>query len=133
MARYTKKAHAAAVNWGEPKEDRGLLITLYSLVVLMDLGLDPGGKQARKMTAVSTSGWFLSRSITGLSFMAKRSPASTAESLRLARISKNRMTSSPLNSWASRSKMAVGTAKRFYLQQTSEKPALFVPYHHLRA
>jgi hypothetical protein len=32
-----------------PKEDRGLLITLYSLAVLMDLGLDPAGKQARKM------------------------------------------------------------------------------------
>jgi hypothetical protein len=29
-----------AGNWGEPKEDRGLLITLYSLVVLKDLGLD---------------------------------------------------------------------------------------------
>jgi hypothetical protein len=32
-----------------PKEDRGLLITLYSLVVLMDLGLDPASKQACKM------------------------------------------------------------------------------------
>jgi hypothetical protein len=30
-----------AGNWGGPNEDRGLLITLYSLVVLMDLGLDP--------------------------------------------------------------------------------------------
>jgi len=39
-----------AGNWGGPKEDRGLLITLYSLVVLMDLGLDPASKQARKMT-----------------------------------------------------------------------------------
>src|SRR5258708_575947 len=47
-----------AGNWGGsprgwrddlPKEDRGLLITLYSLVVLMDLGLDPASKQARKM------------------------------------------------------------------------------------
>jgi hypothetical protein len=38
-----------AGNWGGPKEDRGLLITLYTLVVLMDLGLDPAGKQARKM------------------------------------------------------------------------------------
>jgi hypothetical protein len=37
--------------WREdwPKEDRGLLITLYSLVVLKDLGLDPASKQARKM------------------------------------------------------------------------------------
>ena len=38
-----------AGNWGGLKEDRGLLITLYSLVVLMDLGLDPAGKPARKM------------------------------------------------------------------------------------
>jgi hypothetical protein len=40
---------ALAGNWGKPKEDRGLLITLYSLVVLMEFGLDPGSKQARKM------------------------------------------------------------------------------------
>jgi hypothetical protein len=32
-----------------PKEDRGLLITFYALVVLKDLGLDPASKQARKM------------------------------------------------------------------------------------
>jgi hypothetical protein len=38
-----------AGNWGGPEEDRGLLMTLYSLVVLMDLGLDPASKQARKM------------------------------------------------------------------------------------
>src|SRR6516165_7060930 len=36
-------------HWGGPQEDRGLLITLYRLVVLMDLGLDPTTKQARKM------------------------------------------------------------------------------------
>jgi hypothetical protein len=38
-----------AGNWGGPKEDRGVLITLYTLVVLKDLGLDPASKQARKM------------------------------------------------------------------------------------
>ena len=38
-----------AGRWGGPKEDPGLLITLYSLVVLKDLGLDPASKQARKM------------------------------------------------------------------------------------
>jgi hypothetical protein len=38
-----------AGNWGGPNGDRGLLTTLYSLVVLMDLGLDPASKQARKM------------------------------------------------------------------------------------
>src|ERR1700683_1538503 len=38
-----------AGNWGGPQEDRGMLITLYTLVVLKDLGLDPASKQARKM------------------------------------------------------------------------------------
>src|SRR5579863_323792 len=35
-------------NWGGAKEDRGLLVTLYSLVALMDLGLDPASAQARR-------------------------------------------------------------------------------------
>lgn len=47
-----------AGHWGQgprgwrddlPRADRGLIITLYSLVVLKDLGLDPASKQARKM------------------------------------------------------------------------------------
>ena len=38
-----------AGNWGGPQEDRGLLMTLYTLVVLKDLGLDPASRQARKM------------------------------------------------------------------------------------
>jgi hypothetical protein len=40
---------SSAGNWGGPKEDRGLLITLYTLVVLKDLGLDPASNEARKM------------------------------------------------------------------------------------
>ncbi|HTS31064.1 MAG TPA: hypothetical protein VMH81_34570 [Bryobacteraceae bacterium] len=32
-----------------PKEERSLLITFYALVVLKDLGLDPGSRQARRM------------------------------------------------------------------------------------
>jgi hypothetical protein len=32
-----------------PRDDRALLITLYAIVVLMDFGLDPASKQARKM------------------------------------------------------------------------------------
>ena len=35
--------------WGGRKENAGLLITFYALVVLMDLGLDPASEQARKM------------------------------------------------------------------------------------
>jgi hypothetical protein len=51
-------AQSPAGDWGGgprgwrddlPREDRGLLITLYSLVALMDLGLDPASKEARKM------------------------------------------------------------------------------------
>ena len=39
-----------AGTWGGgPKEDRGLLVTLYTLVGLKDFGLDPASKQARKM------------------------------------------------------------------------------------
>jgi hypothetical protein len=38
-----------AGNWGGPNEDRGLLITLYTLAVLKELGLDPASRQARKM------------------------------------------------------------------------------------
>jgi hypothetical protein len=40
---------ATAGNWGGPNEDRGLLFTFYTLVVLKDLGLDPASKQARTM------------------------------------------------------------------------------------
>ncbi|HSZ00396.1 MAG TPA: hypothetical protein VK788_12925 [Terriglobales bacterium] len=49
---------SSAGHWGEgprewrsdlPKDDRRLLIALYSLTVLMDLGLDPASRQARKM------------------------------------------------------------------------------------
>jgi hypothetical protein len=38
-----------AGKWGGANEDRGLLITLYTLVVLKDLGLDPASSQARRM------------------------------------------------------------------------------------
>ena len=38
-----------AGHWGGPKEDRGLLVTLYSLVLLKDLGLDPASSEARRM------------------------------------------------------------------------------------
>ena len=40
-----------AGTWGGSREDARLLITFYSIVVLMDLGLDPAGKEARKMSA----------------------------------------------------------------------------------
>src|SRR5260370_13577279 len=39
-----------AGNWSGPKEDRRLLITLYTLAVLKDLGLDPATKRPRTMT-----------------------------------------------------------------------------------
>jgi len=40
---------SSAGNWGGPNEDRGLLTTLYTLVVLKDLGLDPASHEARDM------------------------------------------------------------------------------------
>lgn len=51
-------AQSASGKWGGsppgwradlPKDDRDLLITLYALAVLRDLGLDPACKQARRM------------------------------------------------------------------------------------
>src|SRR5271155_5767779 len=41
----------APLGWRDdlPDDDRGLLITLYTLDVLKDLGLDPASKQALKM------------------------------------------------------------------------------------
>ena len=36
-------------SWGGPDGDPGLLLTLNTLVVLMDLGLEPASNQARKM------------------------------------------------------------------------------------
>jgi hypothetical protein len=38
-----------AGHWGGSKEGRGLLVTLYTLVLLMELGLDPASRQARRM------------------------------------------------------------------------------------
>jgi hypothetical protein len=38
-----------AGNWGGPRDRGGLLITLYTLVVLMELGLDPASPQSSKM------------------------------------------------------------------------------------
>ena len=52
-----------------------------------------------------------SGSTTGLTFTAKPSPASTAESSALVRISANPTTHWPSNSLASSSKMAAGTAR----------------------
>jgi hypothetical protein len=43
------KRQSAAGNWGGPREDSGLLTTLYTLAVLKDFGLDPASPQARKM------------------------------------------------------------------------------------
>ncbi len=40
---------SSAGKWGGPREDQGLLITFYCLVLLKDLGLDPASRQARKM------------------------------------------------------------------------------------
>jgi hypothetical protein len=51
-------AQSPAGHWGKPpahfrpdlrEEDRRMLVTLYTLTVLKDLGLDPASKEARKM------------------------------------------------------------------------------------
>src|ERR1700719_1181014 len=48
-AQNSSRANLRLATGAAPQEDRGLLVTFYSLVVLMDLGLDPASKQARRM------------------------------------------------------------------------------------
>jgi hypothetical protein len=109
-----------AGNWGGsppgwrddlPKEDRGLLITLYTLVVLKDLGLDPASKQARKMIDRVDKRLVFKRLKKRPFLDGETEPASTAEFWASAHTSKNPMTHWRINSWASSSKMAAGTAK----------------------
>jgi hypothetical protein len=106
-----------AGNWGEPNEDRGLLITLYSLVALMDLGLDPASKQAGRMID-RVDKRLVFKPLNNQPFLhGETEPASTSESSPSARISTNRMVRWRIGSYASNSKMAAGTARRLNFQQ----------------
>jgi hypothetical protein len=110
-------AQSHSGNGGTPNEDRGLLVTLYSLVVLMDLGLDSASKQARKMID-RVDKHLVFKPLNNRPFLqGKRSPASTAESSLSQRISTNRITGWRINSYAGNSRMADGTARRLNLRQ----------------
>jgi len=106
LARQSPAGH-----WGEgPKWD---LITLYSLVVLMDLGLDPASKQACKMIdpvhqRQNPRHWRVFQGTERRTGQA--APGRAARRWRLELRS-----------------VAVLTA------ETPSQPALFVSYHHLRA
>lgn len=76
--------------WGGRKEDRGLLITFYCLVVLKDLGLDPESKQARKVIDRVDKNLIFQWHSNRPFFHGEQSPASTAESSASVRISTSR-------------------------------------------
>jgi hypothetical protein len=125
-----------AGNWGGspsgwrddlPKEDRGLLITLYSLVVLMDLGLDPASKEARKM---------IDRVNKRLVFKRLNNrPYLHGETGALHQRQNPRHRFVFQGSERRTGQSTPGrAARRWWLElRSTQKPALFVPYHHLRA
>lgn len=102
-------AQSRAGHWGGGQ--KWDLIALWSLVVLKDLGLDPASKEARRMIDRVDKRLVLSRSITGLTFRAKQSRASTGEFSALVLISRSRMTIWLPNFSGSSLRMAAGTAK----------------------
>ena len=116
-----------AGNWGGPKEDRGLLITLYSLVVLKDLGLDPASKQARKMIDRVDKRLVFKRLNNRPYLHGETEPCINGRILghRLVFQGTERRTGQSTPGRA---------ARRWRLElRSTQKPALFVPYHHLRA
>jgi hypothetical protein len=106
-------------NWGVgprgwrddlPKDDRGLLITLYSLVVLMDLGLDPASKQARKMIDRVDQQLVFKRLNNRPFLHGETEPCINARILAIGSYFKE-PNDARFNFWASSSTMAAGIAK----------------------
>jgi len=101
-----------AGNWAEPDEDRGLLIPFYSFVFLMDIGLDPASKQARKVIE-RIEKHFVFRPRNNRPFLrGDTEPRVMAGSPPWARISRNRTTHGHTTFCGNSSKMAAGTASQ---------------------
>lgn len=81
-------------NWGGPTEYPGLLITLYTLVVLKDLGLDPASEQARRMID-RVDKRLVFRPLKNRPFLhGETEPCINGRILGIGRTSRSRMTSS---------------------------------------
>ena len=126
-----------AGNWGEfahlllrpdlPKEDQALLITLYTLVVLMDLGLDAASKQARKMIDRVDKRLVFTRLNSRPFLHGETEPCINGRILGIGAYFKepndalaNQLLSEQLEDWGLE-------------LQSAQKPALFVSYHDLCA
>src|SRR5437870_3505747 len=116
-----------AGNWGGPKEDRGLLITLYTLVVLKDLGVDPASKEARKMID-RVDKRLVFKPLNDRPFLhGETEPCINGRILGIGSYFKE-----PNDALANHTPGRAARRWRLELRST-QKPALFVPYHRLRA
>jgi hypothetical protein len=112
-----------AGNWG----DRGLLITLYTLVVLKDLGLGPASKEARKMID-RVDKRLVFKPLNNRSFLHGETEPCVKRQNPQRRLVFQRTERRTGQSALGRA------ARRWRLElRSTEKPALFVPYHDLRA
>ena len=104
-----------------------MLITLYTLVVLKDLGLDPASKQARKM---------IGRVDKRLVFKPAQQPALPSRrngALHQRQNPRHRLVFQRTERRTGQSTPG-RAARRWRLElRSTQKPALFLPYHHLRA
>jgi hypothetical protein len=123
---------SAAGNWGGPKED---LVALYTLVVLKDLGLDPACKEARKMID-RVDKRLVFKALNNRPFLhGEKEPCINGRILAIGSYFKE-----PNDALANQllgEQLEDGgwncEAWPFLSPETPPKPALFVPYHHLRA
>ncbi len=104
-----------------------MLITLYSLVVLMDLGLDPASPQARKMIDRVEKRMVFKRLNNRPFLDGETEPCINARILAIGAYFKK-----PNDALANQLLERATRRWRLELRSTQE-PAVFVPHHHLRA
>jgi hypothetical protein len=128
LARQSPAGH-----WGGgPKWD---LITLYSLVALIDLGLDPASKQARKMID-RVDKRLVFKPLNNRSYLrGETEPCINGRILGIGAYFKepNDALSQATPGRAARSWRLELRSMALLVLETPPQPALFVPYHHLRA
>jgi hypothetical protein len=103
LARQSPGGHWDGAKWD--------LITLYSLVVLMDLGLDPASKQARRMID-RVNKRLVFKPLNNRPYLhGETEPCINGRILGIGAYFKERTTHWLINSWPSSSQMGAGTAK----------------------
>ena len=122
-----------AGNFGSPQEDGGLLVTLFSLVVLMDLGLDPASKPGGKMID-RVDKRLVSKPLNNRPFLhGETEPCINGRILAIgAYFNKpnNRLANQLLGQQLEDGGWNCEAVEPS--PKTSAKPTLFVPHHHLR-